>query len=78
MRIQITGADQNVDLNLPNGLLLNKITVKLAAKKVKLEPVPEEALNAVVEELKRIKKKYGTWELVEVHSADGEIVKITL
>lgn len=29
-------------------------------------------------ELRRIKKRYGSWELVEVCSADGQRVRITL
>ena len=40
--------------------------------------VPEEAAYAICDELRRIKKKYGTWELVNVESADGSLVNITI
>ena len=40
--------------------------------------IPEEAMYALCAELMRIKRKYGSWELVEVHSASGEEVRICL
>lgn len=40
--------------------------------------LPEEAVYAVCDELRRIKRKYGSWELVNVESSDGSYVKITL
>ena len=82
MKIHVTGGDHDLNLTLPTRLLLNRHVVKLVCKSdkfgAKLEEIPEETLTRLLEELNRIKKKYGTWELVEVISADGEIVKITL
>ena len=43
-----------------------------------LENLPPEAAERIVAELRNIKDTYGSWELVEVCSADGENVKITL
>jgi hypothetical protein len=40
--------------------------------------LPDGALPALCDELRRIKKKYGTWDLVEVETASGQHVKITL
>ena len=40
--------------------------------------MPEDAVYAICSELRRIKKKHGSWKLVDVESADGSIVKITL
>lgn len=40
--------------------------------------MPEEAVYAICEELRRIKKKHGSWELVAVESSDGGLVKVTL
>lgn len=40
--------------------------------------LPDEAVHAICEELKRTKKKYGKWTLVEVQTADGDEVTITL
>lgn len=39
---------------------------------------PEEATYAICDELRRIKKIRGNWELVNVESGDGTSVKITL
>lgn len=43
-----------------------------------LNSIPEETAYAICEELKRIRKKHGAWELVNVQSASGEKVSITL
>ena len=43
-----------------------------------LNQLPEEAVYALCAEIMRIRKKYGPWKLVEVHSASGEEVHITL
>ena len=42
------------------------------------ENMPEEAVYAICKELRSIKRKHGTWDLVTVESADGSIVKISL
>ena len=43
-----------------------------------LERIPDEALFAICAEIKRIKRRYGSWELVNVRTADGEEIQITL
>lgn len=43
-----------------------------------LDNIPEEAILAVCAEIMRIKRKHGHWDLVEVKTADGEDIKITL
>lgn len=43
-----------------------------------LENIPDEAMYALCTEIMRIKHKYGHWDLVEVQSSSGEIVKVTL
>lgn len=43
-----------------------------------ISEIPEEALYAICAELRRIKKKHGSWELVDVESAGGERVKVVL
>lgn len=40
--------------------------------------LPEETVYAVCSEIMRIKRTHGRWELLEVHSANGEEVYITL
>lgn len=43
-----------------------------------LGKIPDDAVYALSSEIMHIKRKYGQWDLVEVKSADGEEVKITL
>lgn len=43
-----------------------------------LDRIPEEAVYALCAELMRVKRKHGTWTLVEVKAATGEEVTITL
>lgn len=43
-----------------------------------ISEIPEEALYAICAEFRRIKKKHGSWELVEVEASGGETVRITL
>lgn len=40
--------------------------------------VPDRKVYALCDELMRVKRRYGSWTLVEVQSADGEEVHITL
>ena len=43
-----------------------------------LTRLPDEAVYALCAEIKRIKRRYGSWELVEVISSDGDEVHISL
>jgi hypothetical protein len=43
-----------------------------------LDKIPEEIILALCAEIMRIKKKHGHWNLVEVHTSDGEHIEITL
>ena len=43
-----------------------------------LDNIPEEAVYALCQELRRIKRKHGSWQLLEVESADGSVVNIAL
>lgn len=84
MKIQIREQDHNFTLVLPTRLIFNKISARIAnhfARKYApdaMAGISPEALEALCTELGRIKKKYGSWDLVEVDSADGEKVIITL
>lgn len=84
MRIRVKSGDTNLNLVLPTRLLVGKTVVKLANTIGRryatdaLKDISPEALEILCAELRRIKKKYGTWELVDVESADGETVQIIL
>ena len=41
-----------------------------------LESIPDKAVYALCDELLRIKRKHGSWDLVEVESSDGDTVRI--
>ena len=43
-----------------------------------LSNLPDEAAYALCAEIMRIKRKYGHWDLVDVESAGGERVRVSL
>lgn len=84
MKIHIRSNEHRLFIPLPTNLVFSKATVWLAngiGRKYAgdaLKDIPPEALDKLFAEFRRIKKKHGTWELVEVQSAEGEQVRITL
>lgn len=83
MKIQVKEAEKSFCLNLPTSLIFSRFVLRLALKHSsingrKIDGLTAEAADALSAEIRRIKKRHGTWELVEVRSADGETVKITL
>lgn len=83
MKIQVKEAEKSFCLNLPTNLIFSRLVLRLALKHSsingrKIDGLTAEAADALSAEIRRIKKRHGTWELVEVRSADGETVKITL
>lgn len=84
MRIQIKDGEHNINIVFPTWLLCNNFTVRIVIGVIRryvhdeLCNLPPEKLAALFAELRRIKAKYGRWELVDVYSADGEIVKVIL
>lgn len=91
MRIQIKDGDRNFSLVLPTNLIFSKgsawlcrsIGMKYVARseneaEAAMFYITDEALEGLFAELRRVKKRYGSWELVDVESSSGEKVKITL
>lgn len=84
MRIKVKSEDTNIKLILPTNLIFGRGMVWLANRFGRkyagnaLRDIPPEALDVLFAEFRRIKRKYGRWTLVEVHSADGAEVEITL
>lgn len=84
MKIQVKSEGHHIQLLLPTGLVFSKGTVWLAnhfGRKYAgdaMKAIPPQALEELFAELRRIKKKYGSWDLVEVKSASGEEVLIRL
>ena len=83
MRIRISGTEHAFHITLPTALIFSRFGFRLVMKSVKvngdrLSTLSPEAADRLARELKRIKKKHGTWTLVEVQSAGGEYVTVTL
>jgi len=84
MKIMIKGGGHDMNLYFPNRLCFSKATVWLANRVGRkyaedaMKNIPPEALDALFAELRRIKKQHGSWELVDVESSSGEMVKIIL
>ncbi len=84
MRIQVKGEGHVVNLFLPTGLLFNPVSARIACHYIRkyapgtLSSISPEAIKVLCAELRRIKKKYGKWDLVDIQSADGERVLIRL
>lgn len=84
MKIRIKSDDVNLNLVLPTRLLIGKTVVKIANSLGRkyaadaLKDISPETLEILCAELRRVKKKYGAWDLVDIESADGDIVKIIL
>ena len=84
MKIRVKGDGVNLNLVLPTRLIFGKTVVKLANSIGRryaaeaMEAIPPEALEILCAELRSIKKRYGSWELVDVESANGDIVQIIL
>lgn len=89
MKIYIQNGSRNMTISLPTRMIFSKTSAKLAIRMGKkyagnqdgeeaLLRIPDEALVPVCAEICRIKKARGGWDLIEVESAGGEVVKITL
>ncbi len=84
MKVQIKGGGHHFSIILPTGLIFSTTSARIAnyfSRKYAPEAmacIPPEAVEALCAEFRRIKKKYGSWDLVEVESTDGEQVRIKL
>ena len=82
MRIRIRSAEKNLNLILPTRLLFSRPVMKLICLSSRywdedyLNNLSPEAIDVLFAEFRRIKNRYGSWELVNVESADGETVQI--
>ncbi len=84
MRIRIRDKGMGFSLIIPTNLFFSRPVQYLSnhtARKYAPEAmnnISPEAMDALFSEIRRIKRRYGHWELVEVDSADGEYVQIIL
>lgn len=84
MRIRIQSEDREFRFWLPTMLVFSRgfawlgkrYGLKYAGSA--MENIPPEAIDALFAEFRRIKKKHGSWELVDIESADGSKVLVIL
>lgn len=84
MKIHLRSGKHNLRLYLPTRLIFSKTVARLGCKYGlqyagdAMKDIPPEAVEALFAEFRRIKQKYGSWELVNQESSNGDIVKIIL
>lgn len=81
MKIRIRHKKLRLTFLLPTNLLFGRGTLWLAERAFRQgpeNPLPPQALPALFAEVRRVKKKHGTWELVEIESSDGESIRVWL
>ena len=84
MKIHIKSSGRNLRFYFPTGLVFNRTIARIGnalGRKYaadSMNHISPEALEVLFAELGKVKKKYGTWELVKVESASGEIIEIVL
>jgi len=84
MRIHLKSGDQNIRLVFPTGLIFSKAVawlgvrygLRYAGDSMKI--ISAKQLDALFAEFRRIKRKHGSWVLVDVESSGGDLVKIIL
>lgn len=84
MRINVTDGERNICVPLPTSLIFSDLTAYIGTKAIR-KYVPERAhyfnadqLKALFCAIRQIKRQRGSWVLVDVQSADGQTVKVTI
>lgn len=71
---------QDINLQLPTGLVLNGITAGVISRLCEKNGVqiPKEYMKELIKEVKKYKKEHPEWTLVEVCERNGDRVEIKL
>ena len=84
MKIKVISGEHRIRLVLPTRLIFSPALIRFGLKiarkyaPAELGNIPPEDVEALCRELCRIKKRYGTYELVDIQSANGEMMNIIL
>ena len=82
MKVVIKSEEAKIFLILPTSLILNKLSAAIATKilksKIPAVDLSTDELMKLINCIKRYKKNHKHWEVVNISSADGEIVFISL
>lgn len=76
----------NIRISVPNWLVLNRVGVSIVCKIINKESkkkrkninLTKKELHAFIRQIRRAKKSFRDWYLVDVSSSDGTTVKIKL
>ena len=81
MRIHIKSEGKNLHFWIPTNFVFGRgiawLAVRFGLHYANVDLSPEQ-ICLLFAEFRRIKRKYRTWELVNIESADGELVKVLL
>lgn len=76
--------EKPIRLIFPTGMIFNRLTALIGSKVIKehageeLSALTSAQLNRLFREIRRIKRKHPKFELVNVESNDGDMVRIIL
>lgn len=81
MRIQIKGPETHLNLYFPTGLMCSRLVLgtafSLMHRKYHL-PMTAGQAGCFARVLRQVRRTHPNWVLVEVESADGERIRITM
>ncbi len=83
MKVHIRSEGRGFTVILPTRLLFSKSILKFGLKVGKrhsdaVPDIPPAAVDALCDEIRRIKKIHSSWELVNIRSAEGDEVHVIL
>lgn len=80
MKVVIKSEKKNFFIIIPTVLILNRLTANISAKIIKSKcptiDINSKDLIKLINSIKKYKKKHKHWELLNIISADGEIIFI--
>lgn len=81
MKIVVKSKDANINLRIPNRLISNSLVLAVAEKALEKQDTVKLTLDKDVRQnilkvMKQFNKEYKGLELVDIVTAEGEIVKI--
>lgn len=75
-----TSEEPEINLSIPNWLVLNHVTTAILSSQLKKHQIEMEQnqLKLFIKEIQKYKNQYPEWTFLEAQSADGEYVEIRL
>ncbi|MDD6201280.1 MAG: hypothetical protein PUB93_08475 [Firmicutes bacterium] len=83
MKVSIRSRERSLHIAVPTRMLFSKSFLKFGLKMGKkysdqVPDIPPEAVDTLCDEIRRIKRKRGSWLLADIQSADGENIRVIL